>query len=1057
MSSSHDQALSPEQQVALGSAADGRHPALLLLIEIRGELDHARLQRAANQVLAQQPILATRLIRVPSYRGVRQTLAHRADWPLVVEPAAMQDQAAFAHHMRELQQQGFAEDEQALAVLHLCRLGDRHQVLALRISALLSDRNGLQVFYRALHLAYAADQATDVDEDAAQYAQYVEWRGEMAQDEDAASGRDYWRQLGTGNAPALAGRRKPIAAVPACKTLALAIDPALQQSLNAYGLTMAQPLGQILQACWWVLLARISGQTRMQVGWHHDCRLDYEFFADCMGVFEKTLPMQIDVPLQQSLGQWLPTLDAQAQAHLTWQEHWPIEAPPSVAHLACGFAREAAVQPLEAGGGRWSVVALDDVVAPFELELRWIEADAQVQALQLRFDPAHYDADAAEALLEQYQTLLRSLVANPEKALADLSLISTREQALQQRCMGAPLSLEGPNLATRIAEWAQRTPEAPALSFAGTQLTHRQLDERVERLARHLRTQGVQPTDVVAVVLPRSLELVVALLAVWRAGAAWVPIDPLWPANRQALIIEQAAAVRVLGEADLAYGDLAVTRVDPLPPIDRGAPFDWQPAALDHPAYVLFTSGSTGTPKGVVVEHRQLLNYVQASTAALGLAACTSFAMTSTVAADLGHTTLFGALFLGAALHIAADEQMQDAARFSDFLRTHEVDCLKIVPSHLAALLDQDSKYLPATLVLGGEAVAPSLVELILKVAPACRLFNHYGPTEATVGVLYQPLSRDSDLSAGVPLGRVFDGCAVYLFDEHLRDVPVGAVGELYIGGQQVARGYLHEQGREAFIQHPRHPRERLYRTGDLGRYLPQGGIQLMGRRDHQVKVRGFRIELTEIEQTLLALPGVAQAVVVPWRAGAAEQGDVQLVAYIEAQGTPAEGWLDELREALAASLPAAMVPTHCFALEHLPRLANGKLDRQGLPAPESLLTAQVYVAPSTALQTLLAEGMAQLLGIERLSVEQNFFAVGGHSLLVIKLVSALRKQLQLDVHPGVVFDHPSVAELAAALTRDEAAPGALERTAQVRLKLNSLSPEQREALLAKSRASVIA
>ncbi|PRA33149.1 non-ribosomal peptide synthetase [Pseudomonas poae] len=1051
MSTSFDQALSPEQQAALSRASGDRHGASLLLIEVRGELELARLQRAANQVLAHQPILATRLVRLPAYRGVRQVLEHRVDWPLVIEPDAPQGLADFEQQMRDLQRQGFAEDAPALATLHVCRLGEHHYGLALRISTLLSDRNGLQVFYRALHQAYAEDQVTEVDEEAAQYAQYVEWRGEMAQDEDAANGRDYWRQQGTDIAPSLAYRRSIATGAGARQTLEAAIDPALQAALGGYAESIGQPLRRVLQAAWWALLARISGQPRMQVGWQHDCRLDYEFFADCVGVFEKTLPLLIDVPLHRSLGQWLPALDEQAQGHLTWQEHWPVEAPPSVAHLACGVAHEAA---LEAQGG-WSVVALEDSGAPFELELRVIGGDAHVQALHLRFDAARYDAAAVEGLLDQYQTLLHSVVTTPDAPLADLCLVGAREQALHQHCIGAPLSLEGPNLALRIAAWAQRTPEALAVSFSGVRLTHRQLDERVERLARHLRLQGVQPGDVVALVLPRSLELVVALLAVWRAGAAWVPVDPQWPAARQALIIEQAAAVHVLGDGD--HDDARVIRVDAVPAIDSAITFEWTPAALDQPAYVLFTSGSTGTPKGVVVEHRQLLNYVQASATALGLAECTAFAMTSTVAADLGHTTLLGALFQGAPLHIATDEHMQDAARFADFLRTHGIDCLKMVPSHLAALLDQDSTYLPGTLVLGGEAVAPSLVELIFQVAPACRLFNHYGPTEATVGVLYQPLSRLSDLSAGVPLGHVFDGCAVYLFDERLNEVPLGALGELFIGGQQVARGYLHDAGHEAFIEHPRHAGERLYRTGDLGRYLPQGGVQLMGRRDHQVKVRGFRIELTEIEQALLALPGVAQAVVMPWRAAASQDGELQLVAYLQAQGNPAAGWLDGVREQLAARLPAAMLPTHCFVLEQLPRLANGKLDRQGLPAPESLLTAQVYVAPSSALQTLLAEGMAQLLGVERLSVEQNFFALGGHSLLVIKLVSALRKQLQLDVHPGVVFDHPSVAELAVALTRDEATPGSLERTAQVRLKLNSLSPEQREALLAKSRASATA
>lgn len=1057
MSQSYGQALSPEQQACLSGSAADSHRALLLLIEVRGELDLARLQRAADQLLAHQPVLATRLMRVPTYRGVRQTLEQRAGWPLLIEPAAAQGWASFETHMRTLQQDGFVEDAPTLAALHVCRLGEQHHGLALRISALLSDRNGLSVFYAALHQAYVADQSVEVDPEAAQYAQYVDWRAEMAQDEDAASGREYWRQLGAANAPALAYRHNGATGLQAGQALRVALDSSLQQAVGQYAQTLGQPVTRVMQAAWWALLARISGQPQMQVGWHHDCRQDYEFFADCIGVFEKTLPLVVDVPLQQSLGQWLPELEVLADGHLAWQEHWPVEAPPSVLHLACGVAHEAALSPKVTAGGNWSVLAVEDGGAPFELELRLIQADEQVHAVQLRFDPQRYSEASIDGLLEQYQTLLRSLTVAPDTVLADLPLIGAREQARQQQCVGLPLSLDGPSLPQRIAEWAQRTPEAVALSFAGEQLTHRQLAERVEQLARQLRVNGVQPTNVVALALPRSMDLVVALLAVWRAGATWVPVDPQWPAVRQALVSEQARAVLTVSDRAHWHGHSAVVLLDQLAEIEREVVFDWAPVAADQPAYLLFTSGSTGTPKGVVIEHRQLLSYVLASTAALGLADCTSFAMTSTVAADLGHTTVFAALLQGAPLHIASDEHMQDAERFADFLQSRRIDCLKIVPSHLSALLDKDRTYLPGTLVLGGEAVAPSLVELIFQVAPTCRLFNHYGPTETTVGVLYQPLHRHSDLSAGVPLRRVFDGCAVYLLDEHLREVPVGALGELYIGGQQVARGYLHEQGHEAFVEHPQRPGERLYRSGDLGRYLPEGGVQLVGRRDHQVKVRGFRIELAEIEQALLAQPAVAQAVVCTWRAVDADEANVQLVAYVQAQDTPDEGWLDAVREQLTASLPAAMLPAHFFALERLPRLANGKLDRQGLPAPESLLAAQVYVAPSTALQTLLADGMAQLLGIERLSIEQNFFALGGHSLLVIKLVSALRKQLQLDVHPGVVFDHPSVAELAAALTRDETAPGALERTAQVRLKLNSLSPEQREALMAKSRTSVSA
>lgn len=487
-------------------------------------------------------------------------------------------------------------------------------------------------------------------------------------------------------------------------------------------------------------------------------------------------------------------------------------------------------------------------------------------------------------------------------------------------------------------------------------------------------------------------------------------------------------------------------------------------------AYIIFTSGSTGTPKGVVIEHKQLSHYMSAVNQALALSECQHFAMTSTVAADLGHTTLFAALYNGATLHIANDDEIQDGARFAQFVQSNGIDCLKIVPSHLSALLDSaqetngESLALPQTIILGGEAISPNLVDSILQMQPDCHLFNHYGPTEATVGVLYSRVQSSDIALNGIPLSDAFVTSRVVILDDKLQPVPMGVLGDVYIGGEQLCRGYLQAEDADnnsPFVDDPAQPGSRLYHSGDLGRYLPDGRLMLSGRRDHQVKVRGFRIELGEVEQALLNDAEVAQTAVIRWQSGPADDGDsAQLVAYVQAdkpvKDEVLDAWLQALITRLSEQLPTFMLPAHIFSLDWMPRLANGKIDRQNLPDPNEFLVAKEYVAPKSALETVLAEEMAALLKLEKVSTQDSFFNLGGHSLLVIKLVSRLRKELKIDIQPGVIFDNPSVVQLAEALSNDAQTSGGqdavakLERTAQICLKLNSMTPEQREALLAK-------
>jgi hypothetical protein len=324
-------------------------------------------------------------------------------------------------------------------------------------------------------------------------------------------------------------------------------------------------------------------------------------------------------------------------------------------------------------------------------------------------------------------------------------------------------------------------------------------------------------------------------------------------------------------------------------------------------------------------------------------------------------------------------------------------------------------------------------------------VFNHYGPTEATVGVMIHPVSLEGAAEDCSALTQVLGNNQAYILDAERRLVPVGVLGELYLGGAQLCRGYLNaEADGQTFIQSPFDPAQRLYRTGDLARYRPEGGVQLHGRRDQQVKVRGFRIELAEIEAELLGVPQVAEALVLP-----GEQG---LQAFIVApQGLPSDV-LSAARAQLNARLPSVMVPQHWHLIERFPRLANGKIDRQALQQLAAATGDEEGVAPRDGLEQLLAARMAQLLGLERLGIDRDFFAAGGHSLLVIKLVAGIRKLLQCDIHPGLVFDHPTVASLATALRAHENSPGQLEKIAQARLRMEAMSPEEKARLTEQAR-----
>ncbi|MEO4048126.1 amino acid adenylation domain-containing protein [Pseudomonas sp. CAU 1711] len=1025
--------LSPEQQAALNAGL----AAPQMRLGLSGALEETRLRMALEQVLARHDGLRMALRPSTLYRGLRQLpSAAAADWHDLDLRGAVDADARLRERHEALRGQPFDLENGQLVRVLLARLDEQAWRLALYVAPCAGDRETLIALLLEWQSAYA-DPAQLADE-VFQYSQFIDWRSELDADDSAAAGRAYWAGLDQPAALRLPYRMAADTADAVPAGIQRAELPAeLSSRLGALAEARQTSIATLLQAAWWALLARIAGQTHYLGGWQHDCRQDYEALAGSLGRYEKCLPLPLRLELAQPFAHWLDTLGELLASHVGWQEYAPLDEAGDAPGIGYAFARQPADR--QVAGVDWHLEALPGPDSRFELALQVLEDDAGTLTLHLHHDSACYDALAARVLLGQYARLLERLATGLDQPILALDLCGAEDHRVQQGLIGPRRDFGDTLLPARLAQWAARQPQADALQAADLSLSYGQLHAHVERLAAALQRRGIGAEGRVALLMPRCGRLVLALLAVLRAGGAYLPLDPAWPAARLRKVLADAQPDLLLSlEPQALEGQPSLTLAEL--EADSGALTAPEQIRPEQAAYLLYTSGSTGEPKGVVIEHRQLLNYSAAVSEALGLDACRRFALTSSVAADLGNTTLFGALWNGGCLVVASDGDSKDAAAFSRFIREQRIDCLKMVPSHLAALLEDDHASLPATLVLGGEATPTRLVQRIRRLAPGCRLHNHYGPTETCVGVLVHSLPAD-DCSAGerLPLQRALANTYAYVLDEALRPVPLGAEGELYLGGAQVGRGYLNRDS-DAFLDDPLRPGQRLYRSGDRARLLPDGRLLLLGRRDEQLKIRGFRVEPGELESALLARPGVRQAAV--------KVLDGQLLAY-----WVGESQTDELLAALRHELPDYLQPARLIQLGSLPRLANGKIDRQALPAPQAL-ASQALQPPRDALEALLAELFAELLERGPVSIADSLFDLGGHSLLVIKLCARLRKLLQADVAPGLVFDHPSVAALAAALREQESTPGRLLKIAELRRQLAAMSPEQRAALEAKARAA---
>ncbi|MFE9960017.1 amino acid adenylation domain-containing protein [Micromonospora sp. NPDC005299] len=1021
-----------QERVWMANQLDAGSPVFNVSIPWRfpAGVDADAASDVVNRVVARHEALRTHL-RVDDGALVQVVRAHEPV-PLPTTDLShlpeSERRAAFEVIRAELARTPIPLDTPPLWRARLVRLDDTWALVFVAHHAVF-DSHSAVLFHAELAAFCAAAQTgaePAVPELPIQYADFAVWQ------RDQLAGAELDRQLAfwTGHlagAPAVTNlpldRPRPAQLGFAGDEVRFDLPEGLLDRVGRLAVGAAATPYMVLLAGFAALLSRISGDTDVVVGVSTAGR-DTPELAPLIGMFVNPVALRCDVSGDPSFAALLGRVrdglvDAMEHGQTPFQKIVEAVDPqrdPSVQPIfqtALNYIPDSGLDPVELGTTK------DDLAF-----------DITAGECRLVYRTALFDRATAETVVRRYVGLLTAAVADPERTVAALPLLTGAERDL---VLGAwnDTSREVPpvTVADEVQRQAAATPDATALVCDGVPLTYAELNTAANRLARLLVARGAGPETRIALALPRSGELVVAMLAVLKSGAAYVPVDTAYPAGRIAYLLEDAAPALVVANPDTAAlvpggalvldGELGADQPDgDLTDADRRTPL-----RPEHPAYVLYTSGSTGRPKGVVVEHRAVTGYLAwARDTYPGLAG--TALLHSPISFDLTVTGLLGTLTAGGTVRLAAiDEPAARAGGRPAFL--------KVTPSHLPLL---DGELSPTTdLVIGGEALTAEQLAGWRAAHPDVAVVNEYGPTEATVGCVAARIAPGEPVPPGpVPIGAPTWNTRALLLDAALQPVPPGVVGELYVTGAQLARGYHRRPGltAERFLPCPYGPPgARMYATGDLARQRPDGTLDYLGRRDDQVKVRGMRIELGEVEAALLAHPDVRAAAA----AVRTDTGEPTLVGYLVG---PAHE--DSVRAELARELPAHLVPAALVRLDALPLTPNGKLDRAALPAPAAATPAEdAYVAPRTEAESLVAEVYAEILQVEKVGALDDFFTLGGNSLRGMRAMARIRAEVDVDLPMRALFSSPVVADLAAQIEQRIAA------------ELDGLSDSEVAALLA--------
>lgn len=1018
--------LSPQQR-RLWTVADGGGWNRGCLVEVEGDLDAGRLGRALRHLVERHEVLRTALPRLPGLALPVQVIGEPADPPLARLDLTGLDnghQRARLDGLLDAERDaGFDLERPPLLRAVLARLAERRHALILTLPALIADARSLDNLVGDLDRAYGG---LAPDDEPMQYADFAAWLSDLESSADGEA-KSYWRQPAA-LARALALPFEPSAARPAHfpEALTWGLDATVAARLEAVAAAAGADLPALLLAAWAVLLWRVTGSRGPVIGQLCDGRR-YEPLASAVGAYERYVPLRVETAAQVRFAELLQrTRDAMAENRAR-QEHflWEESGEPQWFCPAAFFFEDLAASH-RAGGLELRLVRHFGAGDRFTIELKGSRRGEDL-ALGLRYDPAQVDPGSVGLLGAQLTAVLGEIAERPEAVLGDLRGIGKATRHLISSELNDTHAPAPPpaTLGERFAAQAERTPDATALCWEGGALTYAELDRRATRLARHLIRRGAGPGDLVGLCAERSAAMVVGLLSILKAGAAYLAIDPDQPPVRQALLLEDAMPRLLLLAGERARPSFGgeVVRLDP----DGGfaAAGETGTAAssgsAESLAYLVYTSGSTGRPKGVLTPQPAVLNYLEYLTETQGLCSSDTVLQLAALSADASVRDLLAPLATGAAVALLEGAQAKDPQAIIRAIRDRGANrILSIVPTLLRAMVEAAAREggmagrLDSVLVSGERLYLEDCRRAREVFGEGLAIVNQYGPTECTMTSSYHLVPAVEGARGEALIGRPLRNVRCHLLDDRLEPVAPGAVGEIHIAGAGLAWGYLGrgDLSAERFLPDPFSglPGSRLYRTGDLGRHLPTGELKFLGRRDTQVKIRGVRVEPGEVEAVLGRHPAVLQAVVV----GRKDEGpgSTRLVAYVMpragAQVRPAD-----LAASLRNELPEAMVPADFVALDSLPLTRTGKVDRGALPAPQRTeLGAQA--APSNPIEVVLAGIWAELLGREHIGIDENFFALGGHSLLATQVMARLREVFPVELPLQAAFEAPTVAALAA-------------------------------------------
>jgi amino acid adenylation domain-containing protein len=1027
-------------------------------LRLRGELDCVSLRAALDDVVARHEALRTRFIVIDGQPWQRIDAPH--GFELREQDAGDSSPAQIEALCREAAVEPF--DLAAGPPIRglLLRIADCDHVLVVVMHHIVSDGWSLSVLMREFAAAYSALRnglEPMLPPLPIQYADHAVWLHKHLEGTTAQVQLQEWIAQLQG-APARTelpcDRPRPALQDYRGASLDVGLDAETTRALRTLGQRHGATLYMVVLAAWAAVVARYSGQQQVVIGSSHAGRGRVEI-EPLIGCFINTQAMKIALDGSPCVADLLAqvrrtALQAQARQDVPFERLVEALNPPrSMAHhpvfqLMLAWHNTPPVA-LELAGLDVERVESLPASAQFDLALD-LQEDGECIVGKLNYATALFDEATVRRHWHSLMAMLRGMAADDGRPVDRIALLDAdeRELLLHEFAEGAPAQLAHAFAHAAFERQAALQPQAIALEHDGEQLSYIELDQRANRLAHHLRCLGVGVEDRVALCLQRGPDLIVALLATLKAGAAYVPLDPSHPDQRLAWLLEDCAPAVLLTHSGLrprlqppsCCTTVALDEHSPWAAAPTHTPIHAPdlcdvPSDGSHLAYVIYTSGSTGTPKGVMVEHRQLSNQIAALQALYGFSAEDRVLQFSGLSFDVAGEEIFGALSHGATLVLRTDEWLAEPRRWCELCAAHRLTVANLPTLFWQRLAQAPDAVFPPSLrqvVIGGDAVGAAALDAWWQRdghRPA--LANAYGPTETTINATVARCSaEDSPLGIGRPVANA----RVYLLDAHGEPVPVGAVGEIWIGGAGVARGYLHRAeltaqrfATDPFVTASADTPPRMYRSGDLGRWRGDGSIEFLGRDDQQVKIRGFRIEPGEVEAELTRLDGVREAAVI---AAAGPGEDKRLLAYVVADpGRPPPDPL-LLRARLAERLPDYMLPAAFVLLHALPLNANGKLDRAALPAPDGEAYAQrSYQAPQGEFEQALAQTWASLLGIERIGRDDGFFELGGHSLLAVRMLSQLRQRFGIELALTTVFARPRLADLAAEMART--APSAID------------------------------